>query len=137
MPARLLLLTLMFGALATLNAAAAEPGYAENSPESCIGCHDFGDSSPVHPLLQGVHGASDRAGTPMAERGCEECHGPSAAHSRAPTQVAPGVSFGPRWTTAAAKQDGQCLACHGDDSARHWEGSHHQQQDLACVTCHD
>ncbi|MDO8862163.1 cytochrome c3 family protein [Haliea sp. E1-2-M8] len=137
MPARLLFLTLMFGALATLSAAAAEPGYAEKGAETCIGCHDFGDSSPVHPLLQGAHGASDHEGTPMAERGCEECHGPSAAHSRAPTQVPPAVSFGPRWTTTVARQDGQCLACHGDDTARHWEGAHHQQQELACVTCHD
>lgn len=137
MPARLLFLTLLCGALATLSAAAAEPGYAEKGPETCIGCHDFGDSSPVHPLLQGAHGASDQDGTPMAERGCEECHGPSAGHSRAPTQVAPGVSFGPRWTTTVAQQNAQCLACHGDDAARHWEGAHHQQQELACVTCHD
>lgn len=137
MPARLLFLTLMFGALASLSAAAADPGYADKGPESCIGCHDFGDSSPVHPLLQGAHGASDRDGTPMAERGCEECHGPSAAHVRAPTQVAPGVSFGPRWIATIAEQDAQCLACHGDDTARHWEDSHHQQQELACVTCHD
>ena len=137
MPARLLLLSLLFGTLTTLTAVAVESGYADQGPGTCIGCHDFGDSSPVHPLLQGAHGASDHAGTPMAERGCEECHGPSAAHSRAPTQVAPGVSFGPRWTATVAEQDGSCLACHGDDAARHWEGAHHQQQELACVTCHD
>ncbi|MEQ9465048.1 MAG: cytochrome c3 family protein [Haliea sp.] len=136
MPARLLILILL-GALNSPDALATEREYAAQGPQTCIGCHDFGEASPVHPLLQGAHGASDHAGTPMAERGCEECHGPSAAHSRAPTQVAPGVSFGPRWITTAAEQDAQCVACHGDDVARHWQGAHHQQQELSCVTCHD
>ncbi|QIB66371.1 cytochrome c3 family protein [Kineobactrum salinum] len=62
---------------------------------------------------------------------------PSADHTRSPTAVAPGVSFGPRWSATAEQQNSQCLQCHGDDAARHWEGAHHQRQDLSCVTCHD
>ncbi len=136
MPARFLFLILA-SALGIPAALATEPDYAAQGAQACIGCHDFGETSPVHPLLQSAHGASDREGTPMAERGCEECHGPSAAHARAPTQTAPGVSYGPRWTATTAEQDGQCLGCHGDDVGRHWEDAHHQKQELSCVTCHD
>lgn len=112
-------------------------GFAKSGSEQCLGCHDFGPDSPVHPMLESPHGQVDNPATPMAKRGCESCHGPSAAHAGAPTQVAPGVSFGPRWTTAKTTQDGQCLACHQDQPVEHWDSAPHNQADISCVTCHD
>ena len=70
-------------------------------------------------------------------RGCEDCHGPSAAHTQAPTRTSPQVSFGPRWTATSAAQDSQCLACHETNIATHWQDSLHMVNNLTCVTCHD
>lgn len=132
-----LLLLLLLTAVLRPDGAMARDGNDAESVGTCIGCHLFGDDSPVHPLLAGPHGAGDREGTPMAGGGCAACHGPSGAHTRAPIQVAPGVSFGPRWSATVAAQDGVCLDCHRDGAARHWKGAHHEQENLPCVTCHD
>jgi DmsE family decaheme c-type cytochrome len=126
------------GALALAGGSlAAEPGFAGDGGKQCLSCHDFGPESPVQPMLKSPHGDRGDPRSPMAERGCEACHGPSAAHARAPTQVSPGVSFGPRWTASTADQDGQCLACHGESVAAHWDSAPHHRKDLTCVTCHD
>ncbi|MFV8819618.1 cytochrome c3 family protein [Haliea sp. E17] len=115
----------------------AQDKFAEGGSSQCLGCHDFGPESPVHPMLQSPHGAADNPRTPMANEGCEACHGPSGNHAAAPTQVSPGVSFGPRWTASTGTQDGQCLACHKDTALAHWDSAPHNRSDLACTTCHD
>lgn len=118
-------------------AFAADAEYAAGGAKTCLGCHDFSADSPVHAMLRGAHGQSDQDGTPMAQRGCEDCHGASAPHSRAPTQVSPGISYGPKWSATIADQDSQCLACHEDNAAKHWADALHMVNDLTCVTCHD
>ncbi len=123
--------------LAGSPAARAEAGFATGGSEQCLGCHDFGPESPVHPMLRSPHGQAENPATPMAKEGCESCHGPSGNHARAPTQVAPGISFGPRWTAASEAQDGQCLACHSDAPVHHWDSAPHNRADLTCTTCHD
>jgi predicted CXXCH cytochrome family protein len=111
-----------------------DAGYTAGGTQQCVSCHDFGPESPVHAVMAGSHGdAGDKAG----RRGCEDCHGPSANHAGAPTQVSPGVSFGPRWTNTVAAQDSKCLACHEENVAKHWKDSLHMVNDLTCVTCHD
>ena len=119
--------------LAASTTAVTQPS-AEYSPEGakkCLSCHDFGPESPVHNVLAGSHGDMDSG------RGCENCHGPSAAHTQAPTKTSPAVSFGPRWTATTADQDEQCLACHEEGIARHWKDALHMVNNLTCVTCHD
>ena len=115
----------------------AQSGYAEGGAEKCLSCHDFGSESPVHAMLAGAHGESSNDQTPMGQSGCEDCHGPSASHTQAPTQVSPGVSFGPRWSSSIADQDSQCLTCHEENVVRHWQDNLHMVNDLTCVTCHD
>jgi nitrate/TMAO reductase-like tetraheme cytochrome c subunit len=116
----------------------AEPGgYATGGSKLCIGCHDYSDQSPVHPLLATSHGDAQQKGTPMAERGCESCHGPSAAHASAPTINSPGVSFGPRWNSGMEEQNSQCLECHQDSVSKSWQTSVHAKQNIGCATCHD
>ena len=121
----------------SLGLQAQEAGeIAPGGPGQCLGCHDFGPDSPVHPVMAGVHG--EAISSPNTDqRGCEDCHGPSANHAQAPTQVSPGISFGPRWTNTIAAQDTQCLACHEDNAAKHWKDALHMLNGLTCVTCHD
>ena len=107
------------GLLLTAMQLNAEPEYSTGGSEQCLGCHDYGKDSPVHAMLAGRHGSPDNEGSPMTQGGCEDCHGPSADHTRSPTQVSPGISFGPRWTNTIAAQDGECLACHGADTLEH------------------
>jgi predicted CXXCH cytochrome family protein len=119
---------------AGLNSVAeTDPNYSSGGVEQCLSCHDFGPESPVHNVLAGSHGSSDDD----ARHGCEDCHGPSAAHTQAPTKTSPAVSFGPRWTATTAAQDEQCLACHEDNIASHWKDALHMINNLTCVTCHD
>jgi len=110
---------------------------ARQGTAQCLGCHDFGPAAPVHAVMAGSHGvSSDDEATPD-RRGCVDCHGDSDAHTQAPTQNSPDVSFGPRWSNTTDTQDSQCLACHEDDTARHWRDALHMFHNLACATCHE
>ena len=96
---------------------------------SCLGCHNFGPESPVHPMLNSQHGHT--------AEGCAGCHGESIEHTQRPTISSPDVSFGPRWSASVAAQDGPCLDCHQQDAAAHWQDSLHMSNQMTCVTCHD
>jgi DmsE family decaheme c-type cytochrome len=102
--------------------------------QRCRDCHDFAPADHVERLLMGSHGISAEAGF---TRGCEDCHGPSEAHAEAPREVAPAVSFGPRWRATSAAQDSACLACHESDVAENWQHALHMHNELTCVICHD
>lgn len=117
--------------------AAQDASFSAEGTEQCLGCHDFGPEAPVHAVMAGSHGDTGNPEEMAGRRGCEDCHGPSADHTKAPTRVAPGISFGPRWTATSADQDSQCLACHEDNIAKHWRDALHMVNNLTCVTCHD
>lgn len=102
--------------------------------ERCRACHDYAPAEHVERLLLGSHGISTEAGF---ERGCEDCHGASAAHAAAPRENSPQTSFGPRWSASSAAQDGACLSCHESDTAGNWQHALHMLNNLTCVTCHD
>ncbi len=127
------LFALCFAALVCAAAPAWSSQDGQVTTQECLGCHDFGDDSPVHAVMSGSHGVTDTSGV----RGCQDCHGASGDHAHAPTQVAPAVSFGPRWSASASDQDSQCLACHEDNIAAHWRDALHMVNGLTCVTCHD
>ena len=107
---------------------------ADSDPAVCLSCHDFGPESPVHEVQAGAHVSSDEPGGMPA---CTTCHGASTSHARAPIQVSPTVSFGPRWSTTGNGQDERCLACHEANQAEHWQDALHMFNNLTCVTCHD
>lgn len=130
------LLVTLLGCTSALFAQDSD-GFAPKGTSECLGCHDFGDDSPVHNVMAGSHGTAGDAAAMEGRRGCEDCHGPSANHANAPTQVAPGVSFGPRWTATIAAQNEPCLACHEGEVAKDWQHSLHMVNDITCVTCHD
>ncbi|MDI9245389.1 cytochrome c3 family protein [Marinobacter sp. CHS3-4] len=107
-------------------------------PYVCGSCHttgwqQTGADGPHQNGLPGIHGTWQEPGVT-----CEACHGPSADHAAAPSQVLP--------TTAE-----NCGGCHsrGDVTqidAKNGLIRHHEQyeallasphQTLACGTCHD
>ncbi len=114
--------------LGASNLAIAQDGSGPN----CLGCHDFGPESPVHPMMAGPH-----AVTGSGSEVCQSCHGASTGHAQAPTRNAPTVSFGPRWTATSEAQDSACLACHEKGVGAHWQDALHMVHNVTCVTCHD
>ena len=106
----------------------------EAGTERCRECHDFAPTDHVERLLMGSHGISEEAGF---QRGCEDCHGASAAHAEAPREIPPATSFGPRWSATSAAQDSACLACHEENTAADWQHALHMLNELTCVLCHD
>lgn len=105
--------------------------------QACLDCHDYGEDAPAHQVLLGSHGIDGDDEDMAGRRGCLDCHGQSEEHIAEPRNQAPGISFGPRWTTSPAEQDKRCLACHKTDVASHWRHALHMVNNMTCVTCHD
>lgn len=124
---------LLAGVIAPAVVADSDQGRGAGT-ERCRECHDYAPTDHVERLLMGSHGISEEAGF---QRGCEDCHGASAAHAEAPREQPPAVSFGPRWGATSAAQDSACLACHEDNTAADWQHALHMLNELTCVLCHD
>lgn len=121
----------------TLGAHASSAADRNETSAVCLGCHNYGDTSPAQIMLEGKHGKAGNEHSPMAQEGCQTCHGESTPHTKAPTKVAPDISFGPRWIGAIPQQNAPCLQCHENDTAQHWIGNTHAAADVTCVSCHD
>lgn len=106
--------------------APAAPAYA--GADSCVACHD----DVAAKQTEDWHSKS-LANRPDS-RNCEECHGPSAAHTEAPDTVRTNTNV----TKLRASQSGAaCLRCH---EAQHrsldWKLSDHARANVACWKCH-
>lgn len=127
------------------NPAAAE--YTEKGADTCIRCHDEDSQFPVFSIFKTKHAQVADTRTPFAHLQCETCHGPGADHAR---HVRPGqtqayiFAFGQtsKLTTdhhnpaTVAAQNQVCLNCHRDNARIDWNASAHQNNHLACVSCH-
>ncbi|WP_290577752.1 cytochrome c3 family protein [Ketobacter sp.] len=137
---RWLLLMLLIGLpLATWAAPKtgdAVSGDSSNGSALCSSCHQLGEDSPVHAMLNSVHGKPS-PDSPMGQKGCAQCHGPSQQHAQSPTRNKPEVSFGPTWSDSVAQQNQVCQACHESNATRHWSSGLHARENLSCVTCHN
>lgn len=117
---------------------AYDSGAAPRKAYSCGDCHTTGwepsgIDGPFQHDLPGIRGVWAEPGVT-----CEGCHGPSAAHVAAPTEVVP--------TTAE-----NCIDCHSRGEPTQIDASgglirHHEQYEdllasphaaLACSSCHD
>ncbi|MGA9335591.1 MAG: DmsE family decaheme c-type cytochrome [Rudaea sp.] len=143
-PWRLLLsVLLVFGAVricfpaAPTTAGAVAPDYSAKGADTCLKCHDDANVAAIFGTRHAV--AADQR-TPFGQRQCESCHGPGGDHAK---RLHPGEKRTPMplfatGSTASVMQQNQvCLGCHTQQ--RHlldWQGSVHQREDVACVSCH-
>ena len=115
-----------------------EAEYSRGS-KLCLACHGEGRKQDAHEILLTRHGVTADPAAPMAEgnRGCESCHGPSAAHTKRSSdggRPQPAITFSK--DEPAELKNGACLSCHDNGSRFHWMGSMHDIQQTACVDCH-
>jgi DmsE family decaheme c-type cytochrome len=112
---------------------AQQAAFAGGGAQTCLKCHDT--DAKVTPILQTPHAMTGDKHTPFAQDGCEDCHGPSAAHV-ASRSNSPAVLFkGPNKSPAAVR-NAQCLTCHENGLRMNWQGSAHEVNDKACNDCH-
>ena len=106
-------------------AAAAQPdGYVGS--DTCLTCHE--DQS-VHGT---AHGNAKIPGSPAAEKGCESCHGPGAAHvaDDAKGHMKKFKQMPPREVSET------CVTCHNKTEHALWDSSAHAARNLGCTSCH-
>ena len=101
----------------------------------CTRCHNEGEEYPVLMIGRTKHGTVADTRTPT----CTSCHGDSESHlvklegeKRPKTDRA----FGKNSTTPIVARNQACLTCHQGGKRIHWQGSVHQNRELACTTCH-
>ena len=104
---------------------------------TCIDCHVAAYSEHLDAMRSSPHWNAANPAAPVNANGCRACHGPSTKHIAAPTKLQPDVSFGPRWTSSVAVQNGACLTCHTEGKPSGWKTGVHAAGDLTCTNCHD
>lgn len=119
------------------------PDMGENAPKSaqeslkrdavCTRCHDESESTPILSIYQTKHGVRGDSRTPS----CQSCHGESEKHLNDP-YTTPDIVF--KKDTFDASDDrirsAQCLNCHKGTARTNWDGSQHQNNQMACNNCH-
>jgi DmsE family decaheme c-type cytochrome len=104
----------------------------------CTKCHDETEKTPILAIYQTKHGVKGDSRTPN----CQTCHGESENHLKGDTsgkgRPAPDVVFNKH--TFAASDDrvrsDVCVTCHKGTARTNWEGSPHQNNQMACNSCH-
>jgi DmsE family decaheme c-type cytochrome len=104
----------------------------------CTRCHDAEDNPQLLAIGKTKHGTRADGRTPT----CTSCHGESETHVNKPANATerplPDRMFAKRSSTPIAERNEACMGCHRRDSARsHWEGSQHQNAEVACTSCHE
>jgi DmsE family decaheme c-type cytochrome len=101
--------------------------------QACLKCH--GGDPKVRAVLESPMGRKGDARTPMAQLGCQSCHGLSDDHA-AGRKPWPDIVFeGPNASPVKARNE-VCLGCHMGGLRMNWEGSAHEENNKACTDCH-
>ena len=106
----------------------------------CMTCHAEGRDKAAHEIFMTPMGISNSPGSPFAEgaNDCETCHGPSASHRKKQedgSRLSPQITFARG--TPVGPQNEVCMSCHSDGNMIHWTGSMHEEEEVACVSCHE
>lgn len=114
--------------------ALPDTGYVGS--ETCRDCHEdafgpFGKTRMGRLFLKHPRNAWER-------QGCEGCHGPGKAHVEAGGGKGVGgmISFAKDDPTSVSERNAICLRCHQKKARLFWEGSPHDNRDVACTNCH-
>lgn len=135
----ILLLVLFFTPVIGDDEAKPEAEYSSGARQ-CMACHSEGKDRAAHEVFLTPMGISNAPNSPFAEgsHDCETCHGPSASHRKKQedgTRLPPAVTFGAN--SPVEEQNEICLACHSDNQQLHWTGSMHDEEEVACASCHE
>jgi DmsE family decaheme c-type cytochrome len=101
----------------------------------CTRCHNEGEEYPVLMIGRTKHGTVADTRTPT----CTSCHGDSESHlvkREGEKRPKPDRMFVKNSTTPIVARNQACLTCHQGGKRIHWQGSVHQNRELACTTCH-
>jgi DmsE family decaheme c-type cytochrome len=112
------------------------PLFSAGGSATCMQCHN---SAPVSDILKTPHAMKGDARSPFGQQGCESCHGPSDAHAAGfakGSPAEPGIRFNGANASPVSQRNEVCLSCHQDSKRMDWEGSKHQNNNVACVSCH-
>jgi DmsE family decaheme c-type cytochrome len=117
---------------------ADDGGYVKGDPQTCLGCHGQDDHIKAF-LKASPMAVKGDPKTPMAQGGCESCHGPSAAHVASRSKGGdgePGVVFKGPNASPVADRNAVCQGCHEGGMLINWQGSAMERAGVACVDCH-
>jgi DmsE family decaheme c-type cytochrome len=115
------------------------PAAAAEAVRVCTKCHDETEANPVLSILKTPHAVTADSRTPFADQACMTCHGPSEAHVRKSgdgERAEPDIVFDADAKTPVAERNRVCLDCHESGLRMHWRGSTHDNEGVACSSCH-
>ena len=133
------LVLLCYGAMAVADEETEAVAEYSKGASQCMVCHREGRDEEAHEIFltpMGISGASD---SPFADgnHDCEACHGPSSTHRKKQedgTRLPPAVTFNGK--TPVETQNQICMTCHDDGNRMQWLGSMHEEEEVACASCH-
>ena len=96
----------------------------------CADCHQ----DKTNTMHASPHGQPVDKRTPFGKHGCESCHGPGALHFENEGNCI--ISMTGRYGESIEQRNDTCLGCHKGGDRMHWPSSIHEEEDLACVSCH-
>jgi DmsE family decaheme c-type cytochrome len=95
--------------------------------QECYDCHE----DMEQPFSRNIHSKASYWNEKAI--GCEDCHGPGAAHGESDGDVA----LGSPADLMARDSNAVCNSCHdGDVGHSYWRGSAHEVMEVSCVSCH-
>lgn len=127
------------GLLVLVTSLQAESDFTRKGADDCLKCHDEESEFPVLSIFKTKHGSKIDANSPFASAQCETCHGSGKDHGRSQKKGKddnPMITFGKTAKTPAAEQNEICLDCHKTHDRLAWAGSVHEEEDVACASCH-
>ena len=135
---------ILFGLIGFFNPLSADEdistmGEYSESARQCMTCHKEGKDLEAHEIFLTPMGISGAEKSPFAEgsHDCETCHGPSKSHRKKQkdgTRLSPAIAFNAETPVELANEI--CMGCHNDSQTLSWQGTMHEEEEVACTGCH-
>ena len=112
--------------------------YTEKGADTCLMCHVEGGDFPVFAIFKTKHAnrADKRAPFGPGHFQCEACHGPGKKHADGGGGP-DGINSQKATSFLTPKERNKyCLECHEGSARIGWHASTHDNNNLACASCH-